>query len=262
MPRLHGRFADNSRMPAKFAKKLSKSASKDLADSPEGVTPTPKEKQASNTTTPKRKAQKGEEGDSSKKRAKKAKEGPYTRYKEQGSIPEPDLPRREVPEGKTLQLLAWNVGGLRAFLKTREGAADSDTALKELSAALPDYEVACVNYSTAKKGYSGALIMLHKDCPKPINALAEDLPSAKDEGRMVVLEFETLYVILCYVPNSGDGLKRLTERIDKWDVQLRERLQKLAAKKHVVLMGDLNVAHQDKDSGLRLDYVLVSDSLV
>lgn len=67
-------------MPAKFAKKLSTSASKDLADSPEGVTPTPKEKQVSNTTPPKRKAQKGEaEGDSSKKkRAKKAKEGPYT----------------------------------------------------------------------------------------------------------------------------------------------------------------------------------------
>lgn len=178
----------------------------------------------------------------------------------------------------------------------QEGAADSDAALKELSAALPDYEVACVNYSTAKKGYSGALIMLHKDCPKPIKASAEDLPSAKDEGRMVLLEFETLYVILClvmicgcpmlptafhfagfpllgskrksshhkplwtlthvqdiarcYVPNSGDGLKRLTERIEKWDVQLRKRLQTLAAKKHVLLMGDLNVAHQDKDSGL------------
>lgn len=55
-------------------------------------------------------------------------------------------------------------------------------------------------------------------------------------------------IVRCYVPNSGDGLKRLKERIEKWDVQLRKRLQTLAAKKHVLLMGDLNVAHQDKDS--------------
>lgn len=269
-------------MPAKFAKKLSVSTSKDLLDSPEGVTPTPKEKRVSSTTpTPpkrkqtseKRKTEEGKtEGDSSsQKKRKKTKEGPYTCFKEQGSIPEPELRRRAAFKGKTLQLMAWNVGGLRAFLKSRiadlqqavklgapdvfgimehkltEGTADTDAALKELSTALPDYEVACVNYSTAKKGYSGALVMLHKDCPKPIHVSAEDLPSAKDEGRMVMLEFKALYVILCYVPNSGDGLKRLKERIEKWDVQLRKRLQTLAAKKHVLLMGDLNVAHQDKD---------------
>ena len=40
-------------------------------------------------------------------------------YKEQGSIPEPELVRREAFEGKTLKFLAWNVGGLRAFLKSR-----------------------------------------------------------------------------------------------------------------------------------------------
>ncbi|CAJ1336144.1 unnamed protein product [Effrenium voratum] len=94
--------------------------------------------------------------------------------------------------------------------------------------------------------------------------------------------------VLCYVPNSGDGLKRLTERIEQWDVQLKERLLALAQKKQVVLMGDLNVAHRDQDiwnaeaphalgaftywsvragnrkvnRGLRLDYVLVSESLV
>ena len=265
---------DSQAMPPKFAKKLSASASKDLVDSPEEVTPTPKEKQVRHTTPAKRKAkeQKDEAGeDSKKKRAKKAKEGPYTCYKEQGSIPEPELPRRSEKAGKSLHLMAWNVGGLRAFLKSRipdlqeaikdakphvfgimehkltEGVADSDSALQELSTALPEYHVACVNYSTAKKGYSGALVMLHKDCPKPIHMTAEDLPSAKNEGRMVVVEFEALYVILCYVPNSGDGLKRLRERIDQWDVELRERLQNLAKKKHVLLMGDLNVAHQDKD---------------
>ena len=60
-------------------------------------------------------------------------------------------------------------------------------------------------------------------------------------------------IVRCYVPNSGDGLKRLGERVEKWDVQLRERLETLAKKKHVLLMGDLNVAHQDKDSRMPLE---------
>ena len=49
-------------------------------------------------------------------------------FKEQGSIPEPELPRRAAFQGKTLQLMAWNVGGLRAFLKTR--IADLQQAVK------------------------------------------------------------------------------------------------------------------------------------
>ncbi|CAE7749912.1 ARP, partial [Symbiodinium necroappetens] len=274
-------------MPAKFEKKLSDSVSevKDL-ESPSESTPVPKEKQADKNATPaKRPAQKRvkkdvkdaeeEEADTSNKkpkRAKKVKEGPYTSFK-QGSIPEPQLQRRvDLPEGKAgLNVLSWNVGSLRAFLRTRtadlqeavklaaphvlglmehklqEGTPETESALEELSKALPNYRVACVNYSTVKKGYSGTLIMLHTEAPEPISVLAEDLPAAAAEGRMVVCEFSSLFLVLCYVPNSGDGLKRLKERVEKWDPQLRERLHALAEKKSVVLMGDLNVAHQDKD---------------
>lgn len=274
-------------MPAKFQKKLSDSVGevKDL-ESPSESTPVPKEKKADKNATPaKRPAQKRvkkdvkdaeeEEVDAANKkakRAKKVKEGPYTSFK-QGSIPEPQLQRRvDLPEGKAgLNVLSWNVGSLRAFLKTRiadlqeavklaaphvlglmehklqEGAPETESALEELSKALPNYRVACVNYSTVKKGYSGTLVMLHTEAPEPISVLAEDLPAAAAEGRMVVCEFSSLFLVLCYVPNSGDGLKRLKERVEKWDPQLRERLHALAEKKSVVLMGDLNVAHQDKD---------------
>lgn len=34
---------------------------------------------------------------------------------------------------------------------TEEGKPDSEAALKELTVALPEYEVACVNYSTAAR---------------------------------------------------------------------------------------------------------------
>ncbi|CAE8629022.1 unnamed protein product [Polarella glacialis] len=218
-----------------------------------------------------------EEPSEKKARTKKPKpEGPYTCFKEQGSIPEPKLRKivETVPKGRTrLGVLCWNVGGLRAFVKDDAKKANFQTAIEQanpdvvgllehklqegdkegaidaLLEALPGYEVGAINYSTAKKGYSGALMLLRKGL-NVIKVTPEDLPSAADEGRMVVAEFEELFVVLCYVPNSGDGLKRLSERLEKWDVQLRERLAELGGgkkKKAVLLIGDLNVAHQDKD---------------
>lgn len=52
-----------------------------------------------------------------------------------------------------------------------------------------------------------------------------------------------------YVPNSGDGLKRLDYRVKEWDIDFQSHLVKLSQerKKPVVLAGDLNVAHQDID---------------
>ena len=44
------------------------------------------------------------------------------------------------------------------------------------------------------------------------------------------------------VPNAGQGLKRLGFK-QEWDVDLREYMKKLDAKKPVILCGDLNVAH-------------------
>jgi exodeoxyribonuclease III len=131
--------------------------------------------------------------------------------------------------------------------KLQEEGADSENATKVLLEALPDYELAALNCSTVKKGYSGTLVLLRRDRAKPLNVEAGDLPSAKDEGRLITLEFAELYVVIAYVPNSGDGLKRLDERLQQWDEQLREKLKDLASKKPVVLLGDLNVAHRDVD---------------
>ena len=44
------------------------------------------------------------------------------------------------------------------------------------------------------------------------------------------------------MPNAGQGLKRLDFK-QEWDVDLRDYMKKLDAKKPVILCGDLNVAH-------------------
>jgi len=46
------------------------------------------------------------------------------------------------------------------------------------------------------------------------------------------------------VPNAGDGLKRLSYKLE-WDVDLRAYMKKLDQTKPVILCGDLNVAHKE-----------------
>lgn len=199
-------------------------------------------------------------------------EGFYEMFKQQGCIPEPIVARREIPpEARTLKAVAWNINGLRAFIKKRadvlqelvarekpevigliehklqEAGADSENALKELSKALPNYEISIVHCSTVKKGYSGTLFLFRKDVSKTAAVEPLDLPSATGEGRLLLAEFEALYVLLAYVPNSGDKLARLHERTEQWDVELREKLKQLTSKKPLLLLGDLNVAHRDQD---------------
>ena len=71
-------------------------------------------------------------------------------------------------------------------------------------------------------------------------------------------------VVNVYVPNAGEGLKRLEYRVSAWDTSFSAHLAKLGERKPVILAGDLNCApqpidiHNPKrsafcDRGLRLD---------
>ena len=64
------------------------------------------------------------------------------------------------------------------------------------------------------------------------------------EGRCLTLEYADFYLVNVYVPNSGMKLERLSQRTGCWDKQLREYISKLDALKPVILVGDMNVAHQ------------------
>jgi exodeoxyribonuclease-3 len=66
------------------------------------------------------------------------------------------------------------------------------------------------------------------------------------EGRVLTLEFENFYVVTCYTPNSGNGLKRLDYR-EEWDKAFTQFIAGLDQQKPVMVCGDLNVAHRDID---------------
>jgi len=156
-----------------------------------------------------------------------------------------------------MKIVSWNVNGIRAAVKkdflnevkkskadiycVQETKAQDDQVLE----AIKDMKGYTKNYVSAeKKGYSGVAIFSKKE---PLS-LTTGIGKAEhdNEGRVICAEFEELYMVNVYVPNSGAGMKRLEYRAE-WDKAFGSYLAKLRKKKPVVVTGDFNVAHQAID---------------
>lgn len=61
--------------------------------------------------------------------------------------------------------------------------------------------------------------------------------------KSVFLQVICMQCVNADVPNAGRGLDRLEYRTQEWDLDFRQYLKDLDAKKPVILCGDLNVAH-------------------
>ncbi|KAK4272487.1 hypothetical protein QN277_021041 [Acacia crassicarpa] len=165
---------------------------------------------------------------------------------------------------KFSKILSWNVNGLRALLKlggfsalqlaqredfdvlclqeTKIQEKDIDTIKSSL---IDGYENSFWTCSVSKLGYSGTAIISRI---KPLSVrYGLGIPDHDGEGRIVTAEFDSFYLISGYVPNSGDGLKRLSYRITQWDPSLSNYVKELEKSKPVILTGDLNCAHEEID---------------
>ena len=153
-----------------------------------------------------------------------------------------------------MKFISWNVNGLRACQGKgfRESflSLDADfvclqeTKMQEgqLDLEFPGY-TSYWNYAQ-KKGYSGTAIYT-KHTPLSVS-YGIGIEEHDNEGRVITMEMEDFYLVCVYVPNSQDGLKRLDYRM-KWEDDFRGYLSSLAAKKGVIVCGDLNVAHKEID---------------
>jgi len=186
------------------------------------------------------------------------------------AIPRTPTERKPLVEGG-LVMVHWNVGGLNGMLTGKNAEeriallkalvdterpdvlAISEHKLQEKNVAkaeeallklLPGYHAVWA-VCTAKNGYSG-LVAVVRDGLDPTVSIDTVCPALK-EGRTITLSFDDVHAVLAYVPNSGQDLKRLDERIDTWEPAMREHLKQLSESKPVVLLGDLNVAHLDAD---------------
>ncbi|XP_074380555.1 DNA-(apurinic or apyrimidinic site) endonuclease, chloroplastic-like isoform X1 [Apium graveolens] len=165
---------------------------------------------------------------------------------------------------KHVKIMSWNVNGIRALLKL-EGFSALQLAQRE------DFDVLCLQEtklqekdveavkcsllegykdsfwtcSVSKLGYSGTAIISRI---KPLSVrYGLGILDHDGEGRLVTVEFDTFYLLCGYVPNSGDGLKRLSYRVTEWDTSLSNYMKELEKAKPVILTGDLNCAHEEID---------------
>lgn len=182
-----------------------------------------------------------------------------------------------LPDGTPAShILSWNVAGLRALLKkvkeveagtrnenipTLVALAEAEQAdvlclqeiklqedhcvevLKELN--LPEGWHVSWNCSRDKKGYSGTAIV-SRQAPLSVSC-GIGAEEHDGEGRVITAEFSAFYLVNCYTPNSGEGLKRLGYRVEKWDKDFSAYLKRLEQHKPVVVTGDLNVAPAEID---------------
>ena len=152
------------------------------------------------------------------------------------------------------KFISWNVNGLRAVCG--KGFADIFTeldadffCLQETKLQEGQIDLDFLGYRSYwnyadKKGYSGTAIFTKHEPLSVSYGLGID--EHDHEGRVITLEMEDFYLICVYTPNAQDGLKRLDYRMS-WEDDFRAYVKGLAARKGVIICGDLNVAHQDID---------------
>lgn len=150
--------------------------------------------------------------------------------------------------------VSWNVNGLRACVKKgfedffKEVNADI-FAIQETKLQKDQIDLEFKGYTSyyndaIKKGYSGVAVYTKL---KPMNVTyGLGIEEHDQEGRVITLEFQDFYFVACYTPNSKRGLERLDYRMI-WEDDFRKYVNDLKAKKHVLICGDLNVAHFEID---------------
>jgi exodeoxyribonuclease-3 len=161
-----------------------------------------------------------------------------------------------------MKIITWNVNGLRAMLKKKdfnnlldkekpdvfcmgETKLSKDYDMKDN--ILDNFKYHYFSNSKKRKGYSGTAILTNI---KPLNVIYNMIVNNinyDDEGRVIVLEYKSFYLLHVYTPNSGAELKRLKERTELWDNMFIKYILTLQEKKPVIVCGDLNVAHSEID---------------
>lgn len=154
-----------------------------------------------------------------------------------------------------MRFASFNVNGIRAIQKNIDFpqiilAQDFDAiGLQEIKANREQVEINEEPYflywnSAEKKGYSGTAIFSRREPLKVTYGIGQE--EFDREGRVLTAEYEQVYFVNVYVPNSQPGLARLDYR-RRFNLALQDYLVYLDQIKPVVLCGDLNVAHQPID---------------
>jgi len=167
-------------------------------------------------------------------------------------------PAKKRKASDPLTILTWNVSGLRACVK-KDGAGSIEESgadiifLQETKCSewppeiqrLQDYGYKKLLVSKQSNGGYAGVGLLAREKPLKVEEGLTD-SGFEDHARMITAEYENCFIVGVYVPNSGVGLVNLAKR-HVWEEKMRAKLKELDKKKPVILVGDLNVAHEEID---------------
>ena len=165
------------------------------------------------------------------------------------------------------RLISWNVNGIRAAEKkgfvSWMGAEGADAVCLQETKARPEQlsealleirpkqkagkkaDFYHAYWASAKKaGYSGVAIYSKT---KPLDIRPLGIPEFDDEGRVLQADFDKFTLICAYFPNSQDGGKRLSYKLDFCAAILDLCKKYRKKKRHFILAGDYNIAHTPID---------------
>ncbi len=155
------------------------------------------------------------------------------------------------------KIYSWNVNGIRAAAKKnlfdwwRETDPDvlciQETKARktDLVADLAEPEGYHAYFSSAeRKGYSGVAVY-SKEEPKSVAEMG--LQEFDAEGRTLMVEFPSFYLISAYFPNSQAEGIRLPYKLEYCAAMLELCNQIVDDGGNVVLCGDYNIAHKPID---------------
>ncbi|KAF3793666.1 DNA-(apurinic or apyrimidinic site) lyase [Nymphaea thermarum] len=103
-------------------------------------------------------------------------------------------------------------------------------------------------WSLADSKYGGTALLIKKQFQPQKVSFSLDKSSSRHEpdGRVILAEFESFYILNTYVPNNGwKDEENSFQRRRKWDKRMLEFVIQLG--KPLVWCGDLNVSHEDID---------------
>lgn len=177
-----------------------------------------------------------------------------------------------------MRIVCWNVNGLYTTLKDAAArhTSASNYFAQVLKADIVCFQeakiqeeklekwMACVEgydshwaFSQVKKGYSGVVTYVKEEF-SPLDAkadwLGESISSSTEdlcnEGRLICTDHGSFVLLNVYVPNAGDhdeGRPRLDFKM-RYLIALEQTCDELVRSgKHVVIVGDFNIAHKDID---------------
>ena len=159
------------------------------------------------------------------------------------------------------RLITLNLNGIRSAARKGfvEWAAQADAdcmGVQEVKAQASEVEghldrvggLSGHFHFAQKKGYSGVGIYTKKAPSAVIRGLG--VPEFYDEGRWVETRYDTarrkLSLISCYFPSGSSGEDRQAVKF-RFLAHLFPHLMKLKAEREYILVGDVNIAHQEID---------------